>query len=50
MINKTLGVFVPDYHSKFSPANVLEESHVDFWVTNLEVKTCSEVSCAAFFK
>jgi hypothetical protein len=47
-INKTLGVFVPDYHSKFSPADVLESSHVDFWVTNLEVKTCSEVRCAHY--
>eukprot|EP00035_Acanthoeca_spectabilis_P025463 m.458552 g.458552 ORF g.458552 m.458552 type:complete len:291 (-) comp21527_c0_seq1:200-1072(-) len=43
-INKTLGVFVPDYHSKFSPAAVLDSTHIDFWVTNLEVKTCSEVS------
>ena len=29
-INKTLGVFTPDYHSKFSPAAVLEGSRIDY--------------------
>jgi hypothetical protein len=47
-INKTLGVFIPNYHSKFSPTKVLQESHIDYWLTNLEVKTCGEV--ALFYK
>lgn len=46
-INKTLGVFTPNYDSKFSPAAVLEGSRIDYWLTNLEVKTCGEV--AAFY-
>jgi hypothetical protein len=29
-INKTLGVFTPNYHSKFSPAAVLEGSRIDY--------------------
>jgi hypothetical protein len=29
-INKTLGVFTPDYHSKFSPAAVLQDSRIDY--------------------
>ena len=47
-INKTLGVFTPNYHSKFSPAAVLQDSKIDYWLTNLEVKSCAEV--ASFYK
>lgn len=31
-------------HSKFSPTKVLQASRIDYWLTNLEVKTCAEVS------
>ena len=43
-INKTLGVFTPNYNSKFSPGGVLERSRVDYWLTNLEVGSCAEVA------
>ena len=37
-------MFVPNYRSKFSPAKVLDGTRIDFWVTNLEVKACSDIS------
>jgi hypothetical protein len=42
-MNKTLGVFTPNYHSHFSPVKVLQGTRIDYWLTNLDVKTCEEV-------
>lgn len=43
--NKTLGVFLQNYHSKFSPVEIIDAlGAVDLWVTVFQPSSCTEVN------
>lgn len=43
--NRTLGVFLDDYHSKFTPASLINAlGAVDFWVTAYSPSSCTDLT------